>query len=86
MSHWTENLGRDSDSLRVGRFGDRIPAGARFYAPVQTGLGAYPASHITVAVSFLAVKRPGSGDDHAPRLKKAYSYTSSPPLGLRRQF
>jgi hypothetical protein len=33
---------RYSDSLRDGRFGDRIPVGARFSAPVQTGLGAHP--------------------------------------------
>ena len=37
--------------------------------------------------SFPGVKRPGSGADHPPhvasRLKKEYSYTSSPPLGLR---
>jgi len=30
--------------LRVGRFGDRIPVGARFSAPVQTGPEAQPAS------------------------------------------
>ena len=29
---------RYSDSIRAGRSGDRIPMGARFFAPVQTGL------------------------------------------------
>jgi len=36
---------------------------------------------------FPGVKRPGRGVDHpphlAPRLKKEYSYSSTPPLGLR---
>jgi hypothetical protein len=38
------NGGADSSvgiatELRAGRFGDRIPLGARFFAPVQTGPG-----------------------------------------------
>ena len=33
-----------SDSLRAIRSGDRIPVRTRFSAPVQAGLGAYPAS------------------------------------------
>jgi hypothetical protein len=41
-------------------------------------------------VSFLVVKRPGRDVDHPPdllpRLKKEYSYTSAPPLGLRGLF
>jgi hypothetical protein len=39
---------------------------------------------------FPGVKRPGCGVDHpphlAPRLKKEYGYTSTPPLGLRGLF
>ena len=34
-----------SDSLWAGWSGDRIPVGARFSAPIQTGPGAYPASY-----------------------------------------
>jgi len=41
-------------------------------------------------VSFTGVKRPGRGVDRPPhlalRLKKEYSYTSTPPLGLRGLF
>jgi hypothetical protein len=40
--------------------------------------------------SFPGVNWPGRGFDHpshlAPRLRKEYSYKSTPPLGLRRQF
>jgi len=36
--------------------------------------------------SLPGVKRPGRGVDHrphlAPRLKKEYGYTSTPPMGL----
>jgi len=60
---------------------------ARFSAPVQTGPGDHTASYTMSTGSFLGVKRPGRGADHpphiAPRLKKEYSYTSTPPLGLR---
>ena len=40
--------------------------------------------------SLPGVKRPGRGVDHplhlAPRLKKEFSYTSTPPLGFRGLF
>jgi len=42
--------------LRIGRSGDRIPVGARFSAPVQTGPGAYPASCTTGTESFPEVE------------------------------
>ena len=61
--------------------------GAKFSAPVHTGPEAYPASYTIGAGSFPGVKRRGRGVDHpthpAPRLKKEWSYTSTPPLGLR---
>jgi hypothetical protein len=36
---------RYNDSRRTGSFGDRIPVGARFFAPVQTGPGAHPTAY-----------------------------------------
>ena len=69
FSVFSYQLGRDSDSLRAGRFGDRIPVGARFSAPVQTGLGSRPASCTMGTGSLLGVKRPGRGADHHPHLQ-----------------
>jgi len=63
---------------------------ARFSAPVQTGSEAHPASYTLGTRFFPGVKRPESGVEHpphlAPMLKKEYSYTSTPPLGLRDLF
>jgi len=42
-----------SDSLQVGRSGDRIPVGARSFPPVQTWPGAHPASYTMCTGSFL---------------------------------
>jgi len=53
--------------LRAGRSGDRIPMGARFYAPVQTGPGAHPASCTMGTGSFPGGKeRPGCEVDPSP--------------------
>ena len=60
------NAGQYSDSLRTGRSRDRIPVGARFTAPVQTGPGAHPASYTMGTGSFPGVKRPRCGVDHPP--------------------
>jgi hypothetical protein len=49
-------VARYSDRLRAGRWGDRIPVGARFSALVQTESGAHPASCIMGTGSFPAVK------------------------------
>jgi hypothetical protein len=40
--------------------------GARFFAYVQTGPGAYPASYTIGTGSVPGVKRPGRGADHPP--------------------
>ena len=61
--------------------------GASFSSPVQTVSGAHPTSYTIGAGSSPGVKRPGRGVDHPPhlalRLKKKWSYTSTPPLDLR---
>jgi len=63
-------LSYDSDSLRVGRSGDRMPVWARFSATVQTGPGAHPASYTVGTGCFPGVKRPGRGVDY-PSLSSA---------------
>ena len=77
---------RYSDSLRAGRFGDRIPVKARFSAPVQTGPGAYPAYRTMSTGSFPGVKRPGRGVDHRPppsaEVKERVDLYLYPPLGF----
>jgi len=61
--------------------------GARFRALVLNGPGAHSVLYAIGAGSLPVVKRPGRRVDHpphlGPRLKKVYSYTSNPPLGLR---
>jgi len=67
---------------------------ARFSSPVQTGPGASPTSYTMVPCLFLEVgkevKWEGRGVNNpphlTPRLKKGYSYTSIPPLGLLGMF
>jgi hypothetical protein len=44
----------------------KIPVGTRFFAHVQTGPGAHPASCTMGTWSFPGVKRPGRGADHPP--------------------
>ena len=41
-----------------------MPEGAKFYAPVQTGLGAHPDSYTMGTESFPGVKQPGREVDH----------------------
>jgi hypothetical protein len=61
--------------------------GARFFAHVQTGPGAHPASCTMGTGSFPRVNRPGRGADHPPsssaEVTNEKSYTSNPTLALR---
>jgi hypothetical protein len=64
---------------------------ARFSISVQTGPGAHTASHTMGTGAFPGVKQPGHGINHPPhhlalRLKKEYSYTSTPTLNLHGLF
>jgi hypothetical protein len=52
-----------SDWLRAEMSGDRTPVEARFFAHVQTGPGAHPASCTMGTGSFPGVKRPGRDAD-----------------------
>jgi len=82
--------GRDSSvgiptALWAGLSGDRIPMGARFSVPVQTGPGAHPASYTMCTGSFPGVKRPGRGVDHPPpssaKVKESVELYLSSPSG-----
>jgi hypothetical protein len=53
---WAGWRRRYSDWIRAGRYGDRIPVWARFFAPVQTGLGAHSVSCTMGTGSFPEVK------------------------------
>jgi hypothetical protein len=59
---------RYSEWLRAGLSWDRIPVGANFSAPVQTGRGVQIASYAMGTGSLPGVKRPGRGFEHPPRL------------------
>ena len=53
-----------SDSLLAWRSGDRISFRATFSTPVQTGIGAYPASCTMGTGTISVVNRPGRVADH----------------------
>jgi len=80
-------VGRDISASIGTRYGldvpgDRIPAGARFSALVQTGPGAHPTSYAMGTASFLGIKRPGRGVDHPPHLAPMLNGRAVPLLPL----
>jgi hypothetical protein len=84
----TSGIAQSVQRLAVGwAVWDRLMEGARFSVPVKTDPGVLPASYTMGTGPFPGVKRPGRGVDHhsnlVPRLKKEYSYTSTPRLELR---
>ena len=81
------HYGRDSSvgiGTRYGLDGPGIESrwGARFSASVQAGPGVHPASYKMGTGSFPGLKRPrvalNTHPHLVPRLKKEYSYTSTP--------
>ena len=63
-------MGRDSAVCTAnGRSRGRIPVGARFSPPVQTGPGAYPAHYTMATRSLPEVKWPRSGTDNPSPLR-----------------
>ena len=84
-------LARYNDKLRFRLSGDRIPVGARYYATVQTGPGAHPAS-CTIGTGSFSRGQSGGGvalTNHyhlAPKLRKEQSFTFTPLMGLRGLF
>ena len=85
---WAGQRSRYSDWLRAGRSGNRIPLGARFSAPVQTGPAVYPAS-CTIGTGFFPGVKSCRGVTLTPHpllvpfVMKEQSYTSTPLWAVR---
>jgi len=62
-------MGRDSSVGTVTRYRLDIESQwVNFFAPIQTGPGAHPASYTMGTGSFLGVEQPGRGIDHPPSI------------------
>jgi len=87
-------MGRDSSVSIATRYGLTVrgsnPGGGETFRTRSERSWNPPSLLYNGYRTFPGVKRPGCGVDHppnlAPRLKKEYSYTSIPPLGLRGLF
>ena len=89
-------MGRDSSVDIATRYGQEGPGiesqwgDEIFHTCPDRPWGPLSLLYNGYGVSFPGVKRPGRGVDHPPhlasRLRKEYSYTSTPPLGLRGLF
>jgi hypothetical protein len=77
-----EFKGRDSDSLRVERSGDRIPVVTRFFAPIQTGPEAHPASCTMGIGPFPGVKAARAWRSPTPISAEVMKSTAVPLLHL----
>jgi hypothetical protein len=60
------DYGLDGPGIERAAYIKKNPVGVRFFAHVQTGPGAHPASCTMGTGSFPGVKRPGRGGDHLP--------------------
>ena len=82
-----EWLSRYSDSLQARRSWGRIPLGGEIFRTNPDRPWGPPSFLYDEYGIFPGVKPPGRGVDHppflAPRLKKEYSYTTTPPQDLR---
>jgi hypothetical protein len=81
---------RYSDSLRTWRSGYRIPVGGQIFRTLPAQPWGPPSPCTVHTGSFPRLKRPKRVVDHPPhlipRLRKEYSYTCAPILGLRGLF
>ena len=82
---WAGYCSRYNSWLWAGRSGDRIPVGARFSTPVQTGLGPTQPPVQWVLVLYWGKVQPGCVADSSPSsravVKKEWSYTSTSCMG-----
>jgi hypothetical protein len=91
LHQYLRHVGRDSSvgiATGYGLYGPGIESlWGEIFVHVQTGPGAYPASCTMGIGSFPRVKRPRRGADNPPpsstEVTNEWSYTSTPPLGLR---